>query len=138
MITIKKVHFGRLYYLISNLILLALILGGTIALAALFGPEISETKSALLASLVISIHLLIQYVFIIFRYRNVGYSRAWPWALLCFVPVFNLWVFGSCLYKQTEYRQTNKLDKTGVIIAWIYWILILFPASRVLFTPFFP
>lgn len=57
------------------------------------------------------------------RLLNLGMSR-W-WLLAFFAPVLNLWIGYRCLACPSGYAQQRKIDTTGIVLAVIYWLVML-------------
>jgi len=69
--------------------------------------------------------------------RAVNMGKSWWWALLVFVPVFNLYVWFLCLAAQSGYQRAGRLDRAGrsfffVLVAAIilFLALVLFNVIR--------
>lgn len=61
--------------------------------------------------------------FCLMRLINLGMSR-W-WILGNFVPVLNLWLGYRCFACPAGYAYHKKMDGVGIVLAILYWLLIL-------------
>ncbi|RPJ34379.1 MAG: DUF4339 domain-containing protein [Verrucomicrobiaceae bacterium] len=84
-----------------------------------FGPEIMgvATIGAALVPLVVALYFGLQ------RLANVGMSRWWYLGNL--VPILNLWVSYRMYVCPAGYAYHKKLDGAGVVLAILYWLMIL-------------
>lgn len=84
-----------------------------------FGPEIMgvATVGALFVPWIVAIYFGLQ------RLVNLGMSR-W-WYLANFVPILNLWVCYRMYVCPAGYAFHKKLDGPGVVLAILYWLMIL-------------
>lgn len=57
------------------------------------------------------------------RLANLGMSR-W-WAIGYFIPLVNIWVGYLCIACPAGYAIHKKMDSMGVLLAIIYWLLVL-------------
>ena len=67
------------------------------------------------------------------RLVNLGMSR-W-WYLAVFAPVVNLWVAYRCFACPPGYASHKKMDFPGILIAVIYWFVML--AGALMLASFF-
>lgn len=76
--------------------------------------------------------LVLSFVLVVNRLRNIGMS-SW-WSLLILVPIANLFILVRCLMCPEGYQDTKKLDTTGKIIAGIFiGLLVLVVVSLVIY-----
>lgn len=61
--------------------------------------------------------------FSIKRLSNLGMSRLWCFA--AFAPVLNLWIGYRCIVCPAGYAYQRKLDKPGIALAIVYWLVVL-------------
>lgn len=88
-------------------------------LTKVFGPEITGVIGIGAACL----PLLVGIYFGLMRLVNLGMSR-W-WLLANFVPILNLWVGFRCFACPAGYVYHKKLGGAGVVLALLYWLLVL-------------
>jgi hypothetical protein len=86
--------------------------------------EVMMTRILPFAALV---PLLVLIHFSLKRLVNLGMSR-W-WSLAVFVPVLNLWLGHRCLACPTGYAHHKKMDGAGIMLAIVYWLLVLAGAA---------
>ncbi|MEO7099938.1 MAG: GYF domain-containing protein [Luteolibacter sp.] len=84
-----------------------------------FGPEIMGFVSVGAPF----VPVLVAVVYGVKRLINVGMS-GW-WYLGNFVPILNFWVGYRCFACPPGYAYHKKLDGIGVVLAIIYWLLVL-------------
>lgn len=84
-----------------------------------FGPEIMgvATIGAALVPVVVALYFGLQ------RLANVGMSRWWYLGNL--VPILNLWVSYRMYVCPAGYAYHKKLDGIGVVLAILYWLMLL-------------
>ena len=88
-------------------------------LTAQFGPQIMRLISpgAALLPLVVVVYFGFR------RLMNLGMS-CW-WYLANFVPILNIWLGYRCFACPAGYAYHKKLDGVGVLLAIIYWLLVV-------------
>ena len=94
-------------------------------LEAQFGPVIMNY----IAMAAAFIPLIAAVYFGLMRLVNLGMSR-W-WFLGHFVPLLNLWIGYRCFACPAGYAYHKKLDGAGVVLAIIYWLLLLLGVAGV-------
>lgn len=106
---------------------LPFILGAAVAGMAFYFLDPEDPSSTGVLSLVTSAVTLIVMIAVIFislqRLQNLGMSR-W-WFLGNFVPLLNLWVGYRSICCPAGYEYHRKIDGMGVLLAILYWGLIL-------------
>jgi hypothetical protein len=68
--------------------------------------------------------LIILFFPVYFRYRSIGYKRAWVYGLFATFPIVFLWIWARGFYQQKNYLYEGSLDKAGKIVLPIYWVTI--------------
>lgn len=113
----------RRTFLITIFVLPFLLHLGIANVIVTFGQQFGEELSGfivlgvtILAS-VLAIYTSLQ------RLTNVGMSR-W-WYLGNFVPFLNLWVGFRCFACPSGYAYDKKLDGAGILLAIIYWLVLI-------------
>lgn len=112
----------RSFYLMT--ILFPMLWNGGFTLAVPLLQQQSGAEIAGVVSIVaISIPLIVTIVYGLKRLVNLGMSR-W-WYLGNFVPILNLWVSYRMYVCPAGYAYHKKLDGPGVVLAILYWLMIL-------------
>ncbi|TDU66530.1 uncharacterized membrane protein YhaH (DUF805 family) [Prosthecobacter fusiformis] len=97
---------------------------GTSFLVGVFNAIASAAlKDSVAGTLVALAFIIVASLVIVYqRLKNIG-MNPW-WCLLSIVPIANFFIAFRCLAFQEGYVETGKMDKAGVIVAWIFGILM--------------
>lgn len=120
----RRRSFIFMTLLVPNIVMLGLSLAIPL-LQQQFGPQI--TGMATLGTLILVWILVIGYG--LNRLVNLGMSRWWYLGNL--VPILNLWVSYRMYVCPAGYAYHKKLDGAGVVLAILYWLMILFAVLMV-------
>ena len=72
-----------------------------------------------------AILLIVLFFPVYFRYRSIGYKRAWVYGIFATFPIIFLWIWARGFYQQPNYLYEGKLDKIGKFVLPAYWLIIV-------------
>lgn len=113
----------RRSYLFFLLVFPVLWLAVTAAAGNSLGRLLGRDELTLVVSGLLVLPMLVALVFSVLRLVNLGMS-GW-WFLGNFVPLLNLWVGYRCFACPPGYAVHKKMDGAGIILAILYWLLVL-------------
>jgi uncharacterized membrane protein YhaH (DUF805 family) len=92
-----------------------------------FEPQLRESLEGGLEQWVVwgamLVPVIVSVVITLKRLENLGMSRWWFFG--DFVPLLNFWVGYRCFACPAGYAQHKKLDTPGIVLAVLYWLLIV-------------
>ena len=87
------------------------------------GGRLDQESLSLIVSGLLLLPAVVTLIFTFMRLVNLGMS-GW-WFLGNFVPLLNLWVGYRCFACPPGYAIYKKMDRAGIILAILYWLLML-------------
>lgn len=113
-----------LFFLIVFPALFAAVLAAAVTAAGIStSQKIGQETLAMIISGLLVLPVLVALVFSFMRLVNLGMS-GW-WFLGNFVPLLNLWIGYRCFACPAGYAIHKKMDRMGIFLAILYWLMIL-------------
>lgn len=119
---------SRRYYILFALVLPILLAIAPVA-AGIVAPLLDPRLMNIVALVGTLVSFVLSLIFTLRRFTNLGMSKLW--LLGCVVPLLNVWLAYRCFACPQGYAVSRKLDKPGIVLAIIFWLMILLSVALV-------